>query len=120
MINLNKVILAGKLERKPYMAKTTQGTKKALFTLNVLTLEDGATRKYIPVEAYGKNAEKLENLEGVNLIVEGKIYSYKSQKYDTTMIAISASEVHVDIEKDYQVNEPKDINYEISDDDLPF
>lgn len=134
---VNKVILEGVLQRTPYLTQTNKGTKKALFTLEITTYEEGATTKYIEIETYGSNVDKIERLVGGETIyVEAKLYSYKSTKYDCYITAVNANEVTVKTnvatnfksqqstqqEPVQQVVEPSlpESYYQISDDDLPF
>ena len=123
---VNKVILEGILQRSPYITQSQNGSKKALFTLEITTYEEKATTKYIEVEAYGKQADKVEKLDGGETIyVEGKLYAYKSTKYDKWMLAVSCQEVEINTQKQspvQQVLEPSlpESYYQISDDDLPF
>lgn len=121
---VNKVILEGVLARAPYMTKSQNGGKKALFTLEIKTYEEGATTKYIEVECYGKSAEKIENCKGgETLYVEASLYRYKSAKYDCYMLAVGAKTVEianaVSTVQPQQENSA-DYEYNISEDDLPF
>lgn len=131
---VNKVILEGVLARAPYICQTPTGNKKALFTLEITTYEDGATTKSIELECYNISAEKIEKLQGGETIyAEGKLYRYKSTKNDCYMLAVSATNVEVkkapravqQPAQQYSQPAPQpqinpEIYYEISDDDLPF
>lgn len=131
---VNKTILEGFLTRPPYMTQSQNGGKKALFTLEIKTYEEGATTKYIEVECYGKNAEKVEPLKGGETVyVEAKLYNYKSTKYDCYMLAVSADKVEVqdtanaqpkkqikEQEQQTQQEQNNGVDYDIDFDDLPF
>lgn len=110
----NKVILEGELQRKPYINETSNGYKKASFTL-----KNGYN--YIELDSF-KNIEELEKLKGgETLSVTGSLRKYKSTKYDTYLLAINVDTVSVvgATPKVEKVEEP-DISYDISMDDLPF
>ena len=128
---INRTILEGVLVRPPFMTQSKNGSKKALFTLEITTYEDGATTKYIEVECYGKSAEKLETCKGGEIIyVEASLYRYKSAKYDCYMLAVGARDVEVagmysknkeqPSEQPQIVEKEEGYEYNISEDDLPF
>lgn len=127
MINL--VILEGNLSRPAYMTTTQKGAKKALFTLEITTYEEGATTKYVEVECYGKNADAIENLKGGETVsVLGKLYRYKSTKNDMWVMAVAAERIDVagsksisgkETYKPAEKSEPA-ISYAVDFDDLPF
>ena len=72
----NKVILEGELTRKPYINETSNGYKKASFTL-----KNGYN--YIEMDSF-KDVETLEQLKGgETLKITGSLRKYKSTKYDT-------------------------------------
>ena len=120
---VNKVILEGVLARAPYMTQSQNGGKKALFTLEIKTYEEGATTKYIEVECYGKSAERIENCKGgETLYVEASLYRYKSAKHDCYMLAVGAKTVEIANITNTVKSQPQsaDYEYDISEDDLPF
>ena len=110
----NKVILEGELTRKPYINETSNGYKKASFTL-----KNGYN--YIDMDSF-RNIEELEQLKGgETLKVTGSLKKYKSTKFDTYLLAINVDSVEVvgGTTKEQKAEEPY-ISYDISMDDLPF
>lgn len=114
----NKVILEGELTRKPYINETSNGYKKASFTL-----KNGYN--YIEMDSF-RNIETLERLKGgETLKVTGSLKKFKSNKYDTYLLTINVDTVEVvetvaEIEEQTQKAEEPFVSYEISMDDLPF
>lgn len=114
----NKVILEGELQRTPYINETSNGYKKASFTL-----KNGYN--YIEMDSF-KDVETLEQLKGgETLKITGSLRKYKSTKYDTYLLAINVDTVEVvgatpEVEERTQKAEESFVSYDISMDDLPF
>ena len=110
----NKVILEGELTRKPYINETSNGYKKASFTL-----KNGYN--YIEMDSF-RNIEELEQLKGgETLKVTGSLKKYKSTKFDTYLLAINVDTVEVvgGTTKEQKVEE-QEVKYDIDFDSLPF
>lgn len=111
----NKVILEGELARKPYIGTTSNGNKKA----NIIVKVDNY---YIDMDSFN-DVETIEKLKGgETLSVTGSLKKYKSNKYDTYLLAINVDTIKVvgaTPKVEEKVEEPF-ISYDISMDDLPF
>ena len=113
----NQVILEGELQRKPFIGTTSNGNKKASFTIKV-------DNYYIDMDSF-RDVETLERLRGGETInVTGSLKKYKSNKYDMYLLAVNADKISVvgaaQTQKAHIEESKPEISYEISFDDLPF
>ena len=113
----NQVILEGELQRKPFIGTTSNGNKKASFTIKV-------DNNYIEIDSF-RDVETLERLRGGETInVTGSLKKYKSNKYDMYLLAVNADKVSVvgtsQIQKEEAKAEEPAIKYEVDFSDLPF
>ena len=147
---LNKVILIGRTTRDVDFRRTSSGTPVATFTLaldNRFVLKDGKpTTDFINCVAWNKTAETMEKYvkKGAMIAVEGRIQTRNYENKDGNKVYVTEVvcenmrmldtrtsnngtylddyEPNTDYQKDNEntVSTSSDVEFNISEDDLPF
>lgn len=146
---LNKVILIGRTTREVELRRTSNGTAVATFTLaveNRFVLKDGkASTDFISCVAWANTAEIMEKYvrKGALIAIEGRIQTRNYDNKDGNRVYITevvvenmrmleskgerSSNTNLDnyepasqSKETYQEVTSPEIEYDISDDDLPF
>ena len=146
---LNKVILIGRTTREVELRRTSSGTAVATFTLavdNRFVVKDGkSSTDFISCVAWSNTAETMEKYvrKGALIAVEGRIQTRNYDNKDGNRVYITevvvenmrmlesrgdrgsvsnldSYEPSVSSRETYNEVESPEIEYNISDDDLPF
>lgn len=88
---MNSVTLSGRIRSEAKISYTQSGTARARFILEVPRARAPSTKDYIPIIAWGADAEKIRDFTQLNSRIEirGEVQTYKRRDdaWDINVIA---------------------------------